>query len=87
MILFYFTQDWGASEGYTSHPDNVNIRVELKFGMPLPEAISEYFVSDLIIPFALIIREQSWQNSENGQDSDVLHIKKSEIVFGSFPSD
>jgi len=37
MLLFYLTPDRAASEGYTSHPDNGNIRGELKFSKPLPE--------------------------------------------------
>ena len=31
MILFDLTSDRCASEGHMSHPDNVNIRIELKF--------------------------------------------------------
>ena len=37
MLLFDLTPDRAASEGHTSHPDNGNIRVELKFSKPLPE--------------------------------------------------
>jgi len=43
MLLFDLTPDRGASEGHTSHPDNGNIRVELKFAKPLPEAITYIF--------------------------------------------
>jgi len=43
MLLFDLTPDRGASEGHTSHPDNGNIRVELKFAKPLPEAITCIF--------------------------------------------
>ena len=43
MLLFDLTPDRGASEGHTLHPDNGNIRVELKFAKPLPEAITCIF--------------------------------------------
>ena len=39
MSLFDLTPDSGASEGHTSHPENGNIRIELKFNKPLPEPI------------------------------------------------
>jgi len=40
MLLFDLTTDRAASEGHKSHPDNANIRVELKFSKPLPEPIT-----------------------------------------------
>ena len=40
MSLFDLTPDIGASEGNTSHPENGNIRIELKFNKPLPDAIT-----------------------------------------------
>ena len=40
MLLFDLTPDQGASEAHTSHPEQGNIRVELKFAKPLPEAIT-----------------------------------------------
>jgi len=40
MLLFDLTSDQGASEAHTSHPEQGNIRVELKFAKPLPEAIT-----------------------------------------------
>jgi len=40
MLLFDLTADQGASEAHTSHPEEGNIRVELKFAKPLPEAIT-----------------------------------------------
>jgi len=43
MLLFDLTPERGASEGHTSHPDNGNIRVELKFAKPLPETITCIF--------------------------------------------
>jgi len=36
MLLFDLTPDRDASEGHALHPDNGNIRVELKFSNPLP---------------------------------------------------
>ena len=39
MLLFDLNPDQGASEAHTSHPEQGNIRVELKFAKPLPEAI------------------------------------------------
>ena len=39
MILFYLTPERGSLEGLTAHPENDNIRIELKFNKPLPEAI------------------------------------------------
>ena len=39
-LLFDLTLDQGASEAHTSHPEQGNIRVELKFAKPLPEAIT-----------------------------------------------
>jgi len=43
MLLFVLTPDRAASEGHTSHPDNGNIRVQLKFSKPLPEPITCIF--------------------------------------------
>jgi len=40
VLLFGFTTNRGASEGHTSHPENSNIRIELKFNKPLPETIT-----------------------------------------------
>ena len=40
MLLFDLTCDRGASEGHTSHHENSNIRIELKFDKPFPEAIT-----------------------------------------------
>ena len=43
MLLIDLTPDLGASEGHTSHPDNGNIRVELKFAKRLPEPMACLF--------------------------------------------
>jgi len=43
MLLFDLAPGRAASEGHTSHPDNGNIRVELKFSKPLPEPITCIF--------------------------------------------
>jgi len=40
MLLFDLTPDQGVSEAHTSHPEQGNIRVEMKFAKPLPEAIT-----------------------------------------------
>jgi len=40
MLLFDLTPDQGVSEPHTSHPEQGNNRVELKFAKPLPEAIT-----------------------------------------------
>jgi len=40
MLLFDLTHDPGASEGHTSHHEQVIIMVELKFAKLLPEAIT-----------------------------------------------
>ena len=40
MLLFDLTPDRAASEEHTSHSDNGNIRIELKFTKPLPNAIT-----------------------------------------------
>jgi len=40
MLLFGLTPDRRASEGHMSLPENGNIRLELKFNKPLPEAIT-----------------------------------------------
>jgi len=40
MLLFDLTPDQGASEAHTSHPEQGNIRIEMKFAKPLPEAIT-----------------------------------------------
>jgi len=40
MLVFDLTHDLGASEAHTSIPEQGNIRVELKFAKPLPEAIT-----------------------------------------------
>jgi len=39
MLFVYLTPHRSESEGHTLHPENGNIRIELKFNMPLPEAI------------------------------------------------
>ena len=40
MLLFDLTPDYGASEAHSSLPQNGNIRIELHFSRPLPEAIT-----------------------------------------------
>jgi len=40
ILLFDLTPEQGASEAHTSHPEQGNIRVELKFAKLLPEAIT-----------------------------------------------
>jgi len=40
MLLFDLTTDRSASERHTSHPENGNIKIGLKFGKPLPAAIT-----------------------------------------------
>ena len=40
MLLFDLTHDQGDSKAHTSHPEQGNIRVELKFTKPLPEEIT-----------------------------------------------
>jgi hypothetical protein len=40
VLLFDLTPDRAASDSHTSHPDNGNIRIELKFAKPLPDAIT-----------------------------------------------
>jgi len=52
VLLYDLTLHRGASEGHTSHPDNGNIRVELKFSKPTSEPITSYFISNTIIKFA-----------------------------------
>ena len=37
MLLFDLTLDQGASEAQASHPEQGNIRVDLKYAKPLPE--------------------------------------------------
>jgi len=40
MLLFDLTPDQGSSGAHTSHPEQGNIREELKFAKPLPKAIT-----------------------------------------------
>jgi len=40
ILLFHLIPDLGASEGYSSHMDNGNIGLELKFSKPLPDKIT-----------------------------------------------
>jgi hypothetical protein len=40
MLLFDLTPDKSAAEGHTSHPDSVNIRIEVEFANPLSEALA-----------------------------------------------
>jgi hypothetical protein len=40
MLLFDRTPDRGASEGQASQPDSGNIRIEIKFADPLPDAVT-----------------------------------------------
>jgi hypothetical protein len=39
-LLFDLTPDRSASEGHASQPDSGNIRIELKFAKPLPDAVT-----------------------------------------------
>ena len=39
-LLFYLTPYHTPLEAHTSHPENGNIRIELHFNRPLPEAIT-----------------------------------------------
>jgi len=53
ILLFDLTADRAASEEHTSHPDNGNVRIELKFAKALPDAFAcliylEYYVTLLI---------------------------------------
>ena len=40
MLLFVLTPNRGASESHTSHHEQCNIREDLKFDKPVPEAIT-----------------------------------------------
>jgi len=40
MLLFDLSPEQDASEAHTFHPEHGNIRVELKFAKPLPEAFT-----------------------------------------------
>jgi hypothetical protein len=40
MLLYDLTPDLAASEGHVSAPASGDIRIDLKFGTPLPEAIT-----------------------------------------------
>ena len=40
MLLFDLTPGRCATESHTSHPEIGNIRIDLKFNKPLPEAIT-----------------------------------------------
>jgi len=40
MKIFDLTTYRSASEGHTSHPENGNIRIDLKFNRPLPETMT-----------------------------------------------
>ena len=40
MLLYDLTPNRAASEGHTSHQDNGNVRIELTFAKPLPDAIT-----------------------------------------------
>jgi len=56
MLLFHLTTDRGASEGHTSHSENGNIRIEMKFSKKLPKAITCFsymeFDNSVLIDFA-----------------------------------
>jgi hypothetical protein len=43
MLLFDLTPDLAASEGHSSPAESGNLRIELKFGKPLPDAITCLF--------------------------------------------
>jgi hypothetical protein len=40
MPLFNLTPDRSASAGHKSYPDNGDVRIEMQFAKPLPEAIT-----------------------------------------------
>jgi len=63
MLLFYHTHDRVTSEGHTSHPENDNIRIELKINKLLPTAITCLlyleFGNSILIDFASELRQNS----------------------------
>jgi len=56
MLLFDLTPDRSLSDGHASNPENGNIRIELKFDKPLPEAITcllyVEFENSVLVDFA-----------------------------------
>ena len=40
FLLFDLTPDMGASGAHASHPESGNLRLEMKFSKPLPDAIT-----------------------------------------------
>jgi hypothetical protein len=73
MLLFELTPDLAASEGHASHPDNVHLRVELKFAKPLPDPVTCLMYLEHEILFALISNEPSRQTS-NGHCTNSMYF-------------
>jgi len=79
MLLFDLTPDQGASKAHTSHPEQGNIRVEMKFAKPLPEAITCLlyleFDNSVLINLA---------RNENGHLVDTVHIAQCRLRLRSY---
>jgi len=90
MLLFDLTPDRAVSEEHTSHPDNGNIRVELKFIKPLPEPITcifylEYDNSVCVGTSRTVTTDLKKNNNEPPQK--LFTLKDVRLFLGVFPSD
>ena len=80
MLLFDLTPDFGASEGYSSHMDNCNIRLELKFSKPLPDSITCLLYLEYDNSIRIDFSETSRPIFEDGHCADTVYPAKCKIV-------
>jgi len=81
MLLFDFTPDLGAT-GNSSHMDNGNIRLEIKFSKPLPDSITCLLYLEFDNSFLGKFSSDCWWTLQ------ILCTLRDEKVFlGVFPSD
>jgi hypothetical protein len=86
MLLFDLTPDLGASEGHSSHMDNGNIRLELKFSKPLPDSITCL----LYLEFDNSVRRDFFRNvsTDFWWTLQILcNLRDVKSFLGVFPSD
>jgi len=89
MLIFDLTHDRSASEGHTPHPDNGNIRVELKFSKPLPKPIMCIFyleyANSVRVDTSRTLTTDFLKTNKNGHNTDIVYVEGREIVLVSLP--
>jgi len=82
MLLFNLTITRGASVSHTSHPENSNIIIDLKFNKTLPEAITcllyLQFDNSFRLDFARTIRPHS--KTLNRHCASTVYTAKDQLI-------